>query len=1014
MLTHLEEEPSRPPSPSPNPIPTIESKSEIYLSSPAKRKLTVLQGNAAGSAEPYATNHNADERTLKSRPRQDVDPDDDRRRKRHCGEQTTTNEKDDIVVPLFVHLEHDGHGKERSLSADSPLAGASVPPSPMPQSKSVTACSTSCRAISVNDTGRSGLPELTRSNDAPGILKHDSHTLPSVGPLALSHKSVDAAEHPQPDTTADDGLGNHGSVPAKKKKSPHFTEAEDAIILRGYEMYGDNWDEIIRWGNLDRSVRTTISVKGRFTRLQTARKKEVPTLGASVPQNVAGEEKKPDNNSLSNHSLLSNEDAMASGLKTPARHTKSWSQRLDGGGHNALVWTNGADAQIASSLIHTPTGMSPGAKPSAQASTKKIHEYFSKTAGGSERAPVKDGNKRSRAGSREVDDGTGTDGLDSAPFLTDAPLRVSEKVNDALVKELEELRAQLHTFAQTNENTQVQLRGATNDREELQKQIQELEHERSALEAQTCALREEAQQSIANIEAQANAQLTKARLLLVDMLREKATQSGREAREKVNAHLLRLGSIKYDRHGMGFHERWEDGYALKEQHDQLNRIGREKEDIERKRKLLARRLRLTKALHAEASNNNTESGFKSDGGSLEKPMPHARTNAAGNSSSNTTQSPLEPISSGEYFELDEIAKLRLAALKREETETQVLLDKLTLQRDLHIRAWRRINDEDASRFSGHPLLNDRYLLLNLIGKGGFSEVYRAFDTIDMRHVACKLHSLNETWSEERKQSYIKHSIREYRIHKTLVHPRVVRLYDVFEYDHLSFATVMEYVCEGRDLEEYLQVVKAVCEKEARSIVTQVLGALKYLNELENPIIHYDLKPGNILYHKGEVKLTDFGLSKIVENAEPRFRTPGFAPLGVKDIELTSQGAGTYWYLPPEVFGGRRGQEPVKISSKVDVWSLGCIFYELLYGAKPFGNNQSQQTILEESTITRDAGKLEFPVKPVVSQETKDFIRRCLEYRKERRPDVLQLSNDPYVNPPVTGLKDGGSARAATK
>jgi hypothetical protein len=69
-------------------------------------------------------------------------------------------------------------------------------------------------------------------------------------------------------------------------------------------------------------------------------------------------------------------------------------------------------------------------------------------------------------------------------------------------------------------------------------------------------------------------------------------------------------------------------------------------------------------------------------------------------------------------------QLRQSALKKEDADIQLELEKLERERNLHIRELKRIHNEDQSRFNSHPVLNERYLLLMLLGKGGFSEVHK--------------------------------------------------------------------------------------------------------------------------------------------------------------------------------------------------------------------------------------------------------------------------------------------------
>ena len=113
------------------------------------------------------------------------------------------------------------------------------------------------------------------------------------------------------------------------------------------------------------------------------------------------------------------------------------------------------------------------------------------------------------------------------------------------------------------------------------------------------------------------------------------------------------------------------------------------------------------------------------------------------------------------------------------------------------------------------------------------------------------------------------------------------------------------------------------------------------------------------------------------------------------MQLTSAGVGTYWYLPPETFD----TGIVDISEKVDVWSVGVIFYELLFGRRPFGNGMTQQKIYQKNAIVNEARQLKVPEKALrgskITGVTKKFIEKCLAYDAEERFTPSEALNHDY-------------------
>jgi hypothetical protein len=483
-----------------------------------------------------------------------------------------------------------------------------------------------------------------------------------------------------------------------------------------------------------------------------------------------------------------------------------------------------------------------------------------------------------------------------------------------------------------------------------------------------------------------------------------------EKKNLIISEKTRIGEYIPYREGSKFKEVWIDGYELRCLKEELARIVEQKEVLESIRKKFKKR---TSKIMASEDKHNTSNplpnqslgippvinGHQGVNGSLNGILSVNHNLLAGSSlarvnplaysgipsylfanvENSDSSNPVPAISERILEETKERVHAQILNLSKEEAFLKEKIDFVERQKENYIKIAKNMYEEENCRFGKinvndqekrWPLLSSRYQMLSLLGKGGFSEVYRAFDCDELRDVACKIHQLNPSWSEHQKSNYIRHALRENQVHRMLSHPNIVTHYDSVEIDSNSFCTVLEF-CNGPDLSAFLKKYKILLEKDARSIIKQILTALKFLNENDKKVIHYDLKPQNILFHNGMIKISDFGLCKVMSQDETR-------------LELTSQGVGTYWYLPPECFS----HEYPKISTKVDIWSIGVIYFEMLYGIKPFGNEMTQERILKEGIMLK-AYSLDFPAKPAVAPETKEFIKKCLEYHQENRFNVFE-------------------------
>jgi serine/threonine protein kinase len=222
-----------------------------------------------------------------------------------------------------------------------------------------------------------------------------------------------------------------------------------------------------------------------------------------------------------------------------------------------------------------------------------------------------------------------------------------------------------------------------------------------------------------------------------------------------------------------------------------------------------------------------------------------------------------------------------------------------------------MSDRTNDHVTAQTLLGGRYLVESELGRGGMATVFKGIDTVLGRPVAVKVLSPQYAGDAD----FVTRFRREAQSAARLNHPNLVSVYDTGTDDGVHFI-VMEYV-DAKTLADYVAGGGRIMPDRAIEIAEAVCDALSMAHA--HGIIHRDIKPANIMItSKGDVKVTDFGIARVISGADT--------------IAQTAAVLGTASYLSPE----QAQSQPV--DQRSDIYSLGVVLYEIVTGRPPFSGD----------------------------------------------------------------------------
>ena len=276
-----------------------------------------------------------------------------------------------------------------------------------------------------------------------------------------------------------------------------------------------------------------------------------------------------------------------------------------------------------------------------------------------------------------------------------------------------------------------------------------------------------------------------------------------------------------------------------------------------------------------------------------------------------------------------------------------------------------------------------YIVERELGEGGMGTVYLGRHTVLDQQVAIKVLSPVLARDEALRTRFIQ----EANIQAKLRHPGIVQVLTA-EMEGEQPSLIMEYI-EGKSLSEVLSLRGALPVDDAIKIMTQVLAAVGYAHR--QGVIHRDLKPSNVMVMAhGEAKVTDFGIAKV---------------LGASKLTRTGTTMGSAHYISPEQI-----LNPEMVDARSDIYSLGCVFYEILSGHPPFDDRDTGGTDNDFKIKTAHVNET-VPALHTVKSDIPEWLSLSVMRMLDKEPDQRSASCEVILEQIKTGGGiDGVDAR----